>query len=263
MHWRSSQRCSIPDRYLALWLEAPLQSWGFDSRFYRRDTLDFPTRSGILGLLCCARGAGGEQTEWLGKMQSHGQDVYAFRRSDQGSFRDLSPARLRDFHMVGSGYNEKDPWENLLIPKTVEKKKPQGAGTKGTKGTKITYRYYLQDAAFGVVLNLPEDEASLTAEALQDPVWDLYLGRKSCVPTDFIYRGLFSTHEEAESVLAKLAVEKGRKLAFTVIEGSYPAQGEVVALNDVPLRFGPHKLYRDRTVTVIHASQEDADTAEQ
>ncbi|MCR6650496.1 MAG: type I-E CRISPR-associated protein Cas5/CasD [Cellvibrionaceae bacterium] len=44
--------------YLLLWLEAPLQSWGHDSKFGRRDSLDFPTKSGVLGLLCCALGAG-------------------------------------------------------------------------------------------------------------------------------------------------------------------------------------------------------------
>ena len=45
--------------YLLLWLEAPLQAWGHDSKFGRRDSLDFPTKSGVLGLLCCARGARG------------------------------------------------------------------------------------------------------------------------------------------------------------------------------------------------------------
>ena len=37
--------------YLLLWLEAPLQAWGHDSKFGRRDSLDFPTKSGVLGLL--------------------------------------------------------------------------------------------------------------------------------------------------------------------------------------------------------------------
>lgn len=45
--------------YLLLWLQGPLQAWGHDSRFGRRDTLDFPTKSGVLGLVCCALGAGG------------------------------------------------------------------------------------------------------------------------------------------------------------------------------------------------------------
>lgn len=44
---------------LLLWLEGPLQSWGHDSQFDRRDTLPFPTFSGICGMLCAALGAGG------------------------------------------------------------------------------------------------------------------------------------------------------------------------------------------------------------
>ena len=51
----------ISDPYLLLWLEGPLQAWGYDSKFGRRDTLPFPTKSGLLGLLCCARGAGGPE----------------------------------------------------------------------------------------------------------------------------------------------------------------------------------------------------------
>lgn len=42
---------------LLLWLEAPLQSWGGDSRFGRRDTLPFPSRSGVLGARLLRYGA--------------------------------------------------------------------------------------------------------------------------------------------------------------------------------------------------------------
>ncbi len=63
-----------------LWLEAPLQSWGADSRFGRRSTLPFPTRSGIMGLVCCALGKGGEQVEWLAKWGPLKQTIAAFAR---------------------------------------------------------------------------------------------------------------------------------------------------------------------------------------
>ncbi|WP_442903883.1 type I-E CRISPR-associated protein Cas5/CasD, partial [Gilvimarinus sp. 1_MG-2023] len=66
----------------------------------------------------------------------------------------------------------------MLIPKTAEGKKAVGGGTK------MTYRYYLQDSAFAVVLEVPENQAQALAEALQNPVWDLYLGRKTCAPTE-------------------------------------------------------------------------------
>ena len=43
-----------------------------------------------------------------------------------------------------------------------------------------------------------------------------------------------------------LASERG--FALRVLQGEH--EGEVLSLNDVPLQFGEHKLYRDRRVTV-------------
>jgi CRISPR system Cascade subunit CasD len=225
-------------RYLLLWLQAPLQSWGHDSKFGRRDTLNFPTRSGVMGLLCCALGAGGEQKELLAKFLPLKQTVISFVRS-----RKHEPL-LRDFHMVGSGYDDKDPWQTLLIPKTAEGKKAVGGGTK------ITYRYYLQDAFFAVVIEVPNEKAEILANALLQPVWDLYLGRKSCVPTDLVYQGMFDSEADAvEQAVIIIAHEKNLQVDFCVFDGEH--DGEVLTLNDVPICFGEHKVYRDRRVTVI------------
>ena len=232
----------MTDSVLLMWLEAPLQSWGADSRFGRRDTLDFPTRSGVLGLICCALGRGGEEREWLLRMSAHSQEVLACTRAEKNAAVVREPL-LRDFHMVGSGYDEKDPWESLLTPKTSEGKKPVGGGTK------MTYRYYLQDMAFAVIMSLPEEEAKSISEALQNPCWDLYLGRKCCVPTDLIYRGLFATDDEARAAALELIDLKERAVVFSVREGEH--DGEVLILNDVPVAFGRNKEYRDRRVTVL------------
>lgn len=235
--------------YFLLWLEAPLQSWGHDSKFGRRDTLNFPTKSGILGLICSALGAGGEQRELLAEFAGLDQTVLAFVAS-----RTLSDAKiikterqplLRDFHMVGSGYDDQNPWESLLIPKTNEGKKAVGGGTK------MTYRYYLQDAFFAVALEVPTIRANVIAEALQNPAWDVYLGRKNCVPTDFIYRGQYPTQDEAISHALNIASEKSLLEDFRVLCGEH--LGEALTLMDVPVQFGEHKKYRDRRVTVINA----------
>lgn len=233
----------MSDPYLLLWLEAPLQSWGHDSKFGRRDSLDFPTKSGVLGLLCCALGAGGKQVEWLEKWANCDMQVQAFALADgHGNPLPRQPL-MRDFHMVGSGYDDKDPWQNLLIPKTSEGKKPNGAGTK------MTYRYYLQDMAFAVALQGAQDELAELESALQNPVWDLYLGRKNCVPTEFIAQGIYAEAEQAMSKALQMAHSKRRLPVFTVLQGEH--DGEVLTLNDVPLQFGEHKLYRDRRVTVL------------
>ncbi|SHL43716.1 CRISPR-associated protein, Cas5e family [Nitrosospira sp. Nsp11] len=238
--------------YLLLWLEAPLQSWGFDSKFGRRDTLAFPTKSGLLGLVCAALGAGGEQKALLAEFAALGQTVVSFARCKQAvggvTKQDREPL-LRDFHMVGSDYDDQNPWANLLIPKTREGKKAVGGGTK------MTYRYYLQDAGFAVVLEVPVDKAETIAQALQNPAWDIYLGRKSCVPTDFIYRGTFDSEAAALEKAHSIAWQKNRIEDFRVLHGASDEgdADEVFTINDVPLQFGDDKRYGDRQVSVINA----------
>ena len=237
-------------KFLLLWLEAPLQSWGVDSKFGRRDTLDFPTKSGVSGLLLCALGASGKQKELLSRLTPLKQTVISYsqiRKLKEGAPKKayLEPL-LRDFHMVGSGYDELNSWEKLLIPKTSEGKKAVGGGTK------LTYRYYLQDARFAVIPEVPAELAEPFADALQKPVYDLYLGRKNCVPSDFIYRGIFESEESALKMAEKIAGEKGFLVEdFRVLDGEHVDSDETLTLNDVPLQFGQTKLYRDRRVSVI------------
>lgn len=231
------------DPYLLLWLEAPLQSWGHDSRFGRRDSLDFPTRSGVFGLLCCARGAGGKQVEWLERWAGRDMQVCAYVVSDkQGRAMPRQPL-MEDFQMVGSGYNGKDPWENLLIPKKSDGKKAVGGGAK------LTYRYYLQDMAFAVALQGPHEELVELENALKNPVWDLYLGRKNCAPTEFIAQGIHICVERAMDKAGQIADTKSRVPVFKVLQGEF--EGEVLTLKDVPLKFGEHKMYGDRRVTIL------------
>jgi CRISPR system Cascade subunit CasD len=232
----------MSDPYLLLWLEAPLQSWGHDSRFGRRDSLDFPTKSGVLGLLCCALGAAGEQRGWLQAIGDLDMQVAGYTLGSSAGSDITRQPFLKDFHMVGSGYDEQDPWQNLLIPKTSEGKKPVGTGAK------MTFRYYIQDMAYAVALQVPSDFAQEIVKALQEPVWDIYLGRKNCAPTEFIYQGVYSSAQSALEVGARMADEKRRKFVLRVLQGIH--NGEVLTLNDVPVQFGEHKKYRDRQVTV-------------
>lgn len=229
----------MSEKYLALWLEGPLQSWGTDSKFLRRDTLDFPTRSGILGMLCAAEGRGGTQEDWLSHMRHSSMTVISYRKPSESNAK---PPRLVDFQTIGTNYDEKDFWQNLFVPKTV-------AGTKS--GPKIIYRYYLQDAVFGVILGMNAEDAEEAAEALKCPVWDISLGRKNCPPSMPVFRAVCGSEEEAAAVISAAAEERSLIERFRVIEGRFPESGEVLTLNDVPVRFGPYKVYRDRCVTVV------------
>lgn len=230
--------------YLLLWLEAPLQSWGYNSRFGRRDTLGFPTRSGVLGLICCALGAGGEQRDLLARLSSGEMRVEAYTRADGDGCPTLPEPPLSDFQMVGGGYDTSDPWESLMVPKTSKGKKPSG------NGAKMTYRNTLQDMAFAVTLEVPESMAGSIGEALMAPIWDVYLGRKHCAPTEIIYQGVFDTPESAHCRAKEMADSKRRASSFQVIEGEH--DGQVLVLNDAPTQFGEDKRYSDRFVTIIH-----------
>lgn len=237
-------------KHLLLWLEGPLQSWGYDSKFSRRDTLPFPTKSGLYGLILAAMGAQGTQEELLCKLSDCPISIFSYNPVKKTKIlekiqkEDRQPF-LMDFQMVGSGYHDdkNHPWEKLLIPKTAK------GGTAVGGGTKMTYRYYLQDAHFAVILGLPEDLEIVIEKTLQSPVYDLYLGRKNCVPTDFVFRGIFNAKEIAAEEAAAIADQKDLKLDFRVEEGEHSE--DYMVLNDVPIRFGNHKKYRERRVTII------------
>lgn len=228
--------------YLLMWFEAPLQSWGYDSRFGKRETLQFPTKSGTIGLLFNALGYKGLQTEALKEYADLNIEVIAFPRYINGRAQVLPT--LCDFQMVGSGYDDKDPWQVLMIPKTSEGKKAVGGGTK------MTFRHYLQDMAFAVLLEMPVEKRDLVSQALCAPVYDLSLGRKCCAPTEFVFQGIYETKDEANQKAFVIGEEKERVATFRVIEGE-SEDGEPMTINDVPLQFGSDKRYRDRLVTVI------------
>ena len=236
-------------KYLLLWLEGPLQSWGADSKFGRRESLRFPTKSGIYGMFLSSLGAQGPQVDLLEKLAGFKQFVISCipRIDGQKDGADTygqihSNPFLMDFQMVGSGYDEKDPWQKMLIPK-----KSDGSAAVGG-GSKMTYRYYLQDARFAVIQELDSALAESIARSMQDPVFDIYLGRKNCVPTDFVYRGTYDSFDEASAMAGTLMEDKNLEVSFTVAEEK--GDGDQMVLNDVPVQFGQFKRYRDRTVTI-------------
>ncbi len=215
-------------RYLVLYLAGPLQSWGADSRFDLRETLPYPTKSGIFGMLLAASGDSGPQVELLAQMAENTvMTVYCFRNN----------GRLHDFHMVGNGYNKDDKWESLNIPLKENR----------NKGTKLTRRYYLQDAAFCVLIQMPDDLAEKFSAALQNPVYDLYLGRKCCIPSAMIFQGNMATESEALEKIRSLAETYQLKAAMRISELPEKEPG-CRLLNDVPVEFGLHRRYRDRWV---------------
>ena len=146
---------------LLLRLAGPLQSWGYRSRFSDRDTGLEPTKSGVVGLLCCALGQPrSESPSRLAALRMH------VRVDREGTF-------LNDFHTAGGG----------VFRGSNEYFAPTSSGGKREDAV-LTQRHYLQDASFLVALEGDDDLLSQLADRLADPVWPLTLGRRSCPPSE-------------------------------------------------------------------------------
>lgn len=131
---------------LLLRLEGPMQSWGFRSRFDYRDTALEPTRSGVIGLICAAMGI------------ARGEDISRFDTIRMGVRVDNEGRPERDYHTA------------------LDVIKADGSGTD----TVVSRRDYLADASFTV--GFESGNKSLLndiAEALRNPEWPLFLGRKA------------------------------------------------------------------------------------
>lgn len=176
---------------VVLRLEGPMQSWGTQGRYSIRDTDTEPSKSGVLGLVGAALGMKRDDHDLLERLRSLRMAV----RSDR-------PGRVvRDLHTVGAGTFRGEPHSMWgLEGKTV-----------------VTHRHYLADAAFTVALG-HEDEAFVAriAEALQNPVWPLFLGRRSCAPSAPVFMGLLDVKPEDAVRSAAPARGAGKSLRLVV-----------------------------------------------
>ncbi|KAB2888804.1 MAG: type I-E CRISPR-associated protein Cas5/CasD [Desulfobulbaceae bacterium] len=182
--------------YLALRLEGPLQSWGFDSQYNHRNTGLMPTKSAIAGMCCAAlglpRGSAGEQ-EFLASFAKTNMTAIAIPRN--GVKRELAVRRLQDYHTVGGGYDPDNPVERSSITVAAENGKPRAK--KGQSLAVITHRQYLTDASFGVLLEGESLLLKRIAVSLENPAWGIWLGRKTCIPTAPVLAGLETNREDA------------------------------------------------------------------
>lgn len=231
-------------KYLALWAESPLQSWGVDSRFGLRLTFRFPTKSGIAGIILSSLGRGGEEKDFLKDFSKLKETAISFCRKG----KEHSYSELIDYQIVGAAYNPKDTWEEDMI---LRHRNGTPAQDKKNSIPLLTYRHYLQDAFFGIVQEVDDDMAAPVVDGLMNPVWPLYLGRKCCVPTHPIFNGVFDTESEALDKILEIAEEKGLVERERLVEGKDKNAYDVFYLQDVPMCFGMRKKYTDRVVSIL------------
>ena len=151
-------------------LEGHLQSWGERGRWIQRDTAPEPTKSGVVGLLTCALGVQADE------------DIRLLSHQIQLGVRcDRPGIPYTDYHTVGGGYDTPQLLNALGKPKNTP---------GGDPHTELTYRDYLHDASFLIVVQSTPELIRCLSEAVQTPHWVIFLGRKSCPPSRPLYEGV-------------------------------------------------------------------------
>ncbi|MFC1596565.1 type I-E CRISPR-associated protein Cas5/CasD [Planctomycetota bacterium] len=227
---------STDDKYLALRLQGPLQSWGFDSQYNRRNTGLMPTKSAVAGMCCAAMGiprGTDREGAFLKKFAELRMLTIAVPRTIKrwwvGDATQLEIRRLQDYHTV----------QNT--------RKADG----GLKDCHITYRQYLTDASFGVILEGESVLLGEIADNLADPKWGLWLGRKTCIPTAPVLAGLRESRDEA----LRLLIGDEPLESFTRQEEAETFTEGGDSLPDQPLCFdSDRRLFAPRRIRLIHGS---------
>lgn len=263
---------------ILLRLAGPMQAWGVSSRFSIRETLNEPTKSGTIGLLCAALG-------WDRAAPTH---LLA------GHERPLAELAALPFgvRVVQGGIQRRDYHTAQQVLRAKAKIRPGKPITSSDlQGTVLSERYYLSDAYF--LAGFESDDLALLEAldaSLAHPHWPLALGRKAFVPSLPVRyaspaHGLApevasivplplaeallmandpawytlprrrTEHEPQQFPLHRLVLESGKGAAGSAtIEAAAAAAGHQLAAGrsvqylDVPLSFAPRR-FAPRTVT--------------
>ena len=216
---------------LALRLEGPIQSWGFDSQYNRRNTGLMPTKSAIAGMCCAASGypRGSEKEQRF---------ITSFRKVRMTAIviprilskKELPVRRLQDFHTV----------QNT--------RRASGAINKDCV---LTYRQYLTDSSFGILLEGSATLLDKVAAALADPKWGIWLGRKTCIPTAPVLAGFRENRDDALHIL----IGEKELESFTRQEEIDNFADGRDTLPDAPLSFdSERRFFSPRRVKTLHGT---------
>jgi CRISPR system Cascade subunit CasD len=215
-----------------------MQSWGTQSRFLVRDTGLEPSKSGVVGLICAAFGISRDDHKTIAKIAGLRMGVRADR-----------PGLMRlDYHTVGGTRSDSEDYGVIR------------ADASGV-GPVVSRRYYLADAEF--LIGVEGERATLEeiATALSTPRWQIFLGRKSFVPsaplilpTDAPWNGGFIEQKLEQALsslpwLGLLSEMRGRPEKLRAVIDD-PAGSEI--RRDHPLTFAPRAftIRRVRTLSV-------------
>jgi len=227
---------------LLMRLQAPLLSFGAPIIDKRGVIQAYPAHSMICGLFANALGYRHRDFELLERLQD--RLLYASRQDRRGE-------RIRDYQTVDLGQDFMLSDRAWTTRGEVEKR-----GGGNNTGTHIRLREYWADAAHTVAVTLkPADESptlDTLAEALHQPARPLFIGRKTCIPSEPIYLGLTKAEDLLEALKnAPLAVGVS---APTSCQVWWPSSGKSAAVGAPGVLHQPVTDRRD-WANQIHVGQ--------
>lgn len=189
-----------------------MQSWGMRSFFQRRSAGTAPTKSAICGMVCAALGVEKQSEEEKAVIREFG----SIRMS---SFSPCNPEELhgcvlRDFHTV----------QDTRAAENGEKLE-----------TILTEREYWLDRKFIVLLESANKTfLEQAAEALRNPKWGIWFGRKCCIPAEpLIQEDILSAAEARDSIFPD--VDHDKLEIYSEVE---KIDSSAELWNDAPVSFG-------------------------
>ncbi|GBF50735.1 CRISPR-associated protein Cas5/CasD [Leptospira ryugenii] len=165
--------------YLVFRLYGPIASWGEIAVGENRHSFSYPSKSAIMGLLASALGYKREEEEkhiLLTQSLSFGVKVY-------------SPGiLLRDYHTV-----QVPPSKGKIIYSTRKDELRE----KLELNTILSSRDYRMDAMYDVCIRKKKQEIDLVEiqKKLNEPIFSLFLGRKSCVLSSPVFASLVNAND--------------------------------------------------------------------
>jgi CRISPR system Cascade subunit CasD len=155
---------------LLLRLSGPMQSWGIGSRLQIRRTDPYPSKSGVLGMILCAMGV---------PRPKAAEALEPLVRLAMGVRMDRPGTPDWDYHTAGAGIGIRQAKGGIKYTATTKEAE-----------TLLSRREYLLDASFLVALHGEAAVIQQARDALEDPVWPVFLGRKCCIPTEPVVAGI-------------------------------------------------------------------------
>lgn len=172
-------------------LEAPMMAFGGVAVDENGVITRFPGRSLLTGLL--ANALGWDQGDAAAHQALQERLRYAVRIDRPGT-------AFVDFHTVDLGQ------PHLVHPGWTMRGEPERRAGGNSTGTHIRQRHYRADASLLVALTLvPPDAAPRVhdiAAALDEPARPLFLGRKCCLPSVVLCRGVVEAARLADALAA-------------------------------------------------------------